>query len=131
MSGEKEKKGDRRLLYVVAGVIIAIVALGLFFALNIPALLNPPKPEIISTYGYDGFQGLNYVIFVDVTVKNNGGEGWITVYAEISGAGKYEKQQQRIYLSSGETQALHFVFDVSFWGVLFSQVTYRAWAVPG
>jgi hypothetical protein len=73
---------------------------------------------------------LNYVAYVDVGVKNNGGEGWITVYVEIEGAGKYEKKEQRIYVASGETRQLQFVFDISLWNALFSSMTYRAWAIP-
>ena len=68
--------------------------------------------------GYESFQGLNYVFVVDVTVRNNGADGWIKVYAEISGAGRYEKQDQRIYLANGKSKRLRFVFDISFWGAL-------------
>lgn len=107
---------------IIAGIIVASFIL-------FSNILNRPKPEIVSTYGHEGFQELDYVCFVEVTVKNNGGDGWIKVFAEISGAGKYEKQDQRIYLASGESQDLIFTFDISFWGVLFSSITYRAWAV--
>lgn len=119
--------------WIVVGVVIGIVVLASFILLLNPLsrILNPPKPEIVSKYGHDGFQGLNYVLYVDVTVRNNGGEGWIKVFADISGAGKYEKQEQRVYLKSGETKDLTFVFDISFLGTLFSlgDITYRAWAV--
>lgn len=71
------------------------------------------------------------MLYVDVTVRNNGGEGWIKVFADVSGAGKYEKQDDRVYLGSGEAKDLTFVFDISFLGTLFSlgDLTYRAWAV--
>lgn len=71
------------------------------------------------------------MLFVEVTVRNNGGDGWIKVFADISGAGKYEKQEQRIYLRNGETRDLVFIFDISFLRTLFSlgDITYRAWAV--
>ena len=65
-----------------------------------------------------------------MTVRNKGADGWIRVYAEISGAGRYEKQDQRIYLASGESKTLQFVFDISLWGALTNPViSYRAWAV--
>ncbi|MFX0203670.1 MAG: hypothetical protein ACFFCW_46825 [Candidatus Hodarchaeota archaeon] len=90
---------------------------------------NPPNPEILYTNGYDGFQGTNYVGFVEATVRNQGGDGWIRVYAEISGAGKYEKRDQRVYLRTGERATVTFVFDLSFWGALFSSTNYKVWAV--
>jgi len=81
--------------------------------------------------GYESLQGLlNYVYKVDVTVKNNGADGTCMVYAEISGAGRYEKKYQRIYLTNGESRSLQFVFDISLWGAITSpSITYRAWAV--
>lgn len=119
--------------WIVVGVVIGIVIVASFILLLNPLsrILNPPRPEIVSKYGHDGFQGLNYVLYVEVTVRNNGGEGWIKVFADISGAGKYEKQEQRVYLRTVETKDLNFVFDISFLGTLFSlgDITYRAWAV--
>ena len=116
---------------VIVGVLVTIgVALVIIAVVVIP-LLNRPKPDIILLNGHDGFQGLNYVVFVDVNVKNNGAEGWVTTYAELSGGGRYEEQNQRIYLASGETKQLQFVFDVTIWNSLFSSMTYRAWTVVG
>jgi len=114
--------------WIVVGIVIGIVVIAsLIFAYNI---LNRPKPEITLVNGYESFQGLNYVCKVDVTVKNNGADGWIKVYAEISGAGRYEKQEERIYLANGGSRSLQFVFDISLWGAISSpSITYRAWAV--
>jgi hypothetical protein len=125
----KPKKSPMK--WIVIGVVIGIVIVASFILLLNPLsrIINPPRPEIVSKYGHDGFQGLNYVIYVDVTVRNNGGDGWIKAFAEVSGAGKYEKQEERVYLRNGETEDLNFVFDVSVWGVLFSSITYRVWAV--
>lgn len=131
MSEAEPKKSATK--WIVIGIVIGIVIVASFFLLLNPlsSILNPPRPEIVSKYGHDGFQGLNYVLFVEVTVRNNGGDGWIKVFADISGAGKYEKQEQRIYLRNGETRDLDFIFDISFLGTLFSlgDITYRAWAV--
>ena len=108
--------------------IIVIVSIYTVYTILIP-LINRPKPDITLLDGHDGFQGLNYVVYVDVGVKNNGGEGWITVYAELNSAGRYEEKNQRIFIASGEAKQLQFVFDVSFWSTAFSSMTYRAWAV--
>ena len=118
--------------WVVVGVIIGIVILASLVLLYGPLshILNPPRPEVTMVQGYSSLQGLNIVFIVDSTVKNNGGDGWVEVYAEISGYGKYEKQDQRIYLPSGESKTLKFTFDVSLWGILGSpSITYRSWAV--
>jgi len=127
---QPERRKTSPAVYVTVGIIVFSVIIALIFIVSNLPQLNPPRPEIISTNGYDGFQGLNYVLYIDVNVKNNGGSGYVIVYAEISGAGKYEKKESTIYLSSGQTQDVHFTFDVSFWGALLSQITYRAWAVP-
>lgn len=116
---------------VLVGVLVTVSVVLVIFAVVLMPLLNRPRPDIVLTNGHDGFQGLNYVIYVDVKVKNNGGEGWVTVYAELSGGGRYEEQNQRIYLASGETRQLQFVFDVTVWNALFSSMSYSAWAVVG
>jgi len=112
---------------IVIGIIV-IASIYVIYSTLIP-FINRPKPDIVLLDGHDGFQGLDYVVYVDVGVKNNGGDGWVTVYAELRGGGRYEEKNERIYLASGETKQLQFVFDVSFWSSLFSSMTYRAWVV--
>ncbi len=119
--------------WVAVGIVLGIVIIGSFFLLSGPLtkLLNPPRPEITYKNGHDGFQGLNYVMYVDVTVRNNGGNGWIVVYSDLDVGGRYEKQDERIYLNNGETKDLTFTFDVTFLGTLFNlgNAEYRVWAV--
>ena len=91
--------------------------------------MNRPRPDITLLDGHDGFQGLNYVVYVDVGVKNYGGDGWVYVYAELRSGGRYEEKNDRIYIASGETKQLQFVFDVGFWNTVFSSMTYKAWAI--
>ncbi len=67
--------------WIAVGVVIGIVIIA-----SLVLLYSRPKPEIISVYGHEGLYGLNYVYYVEVTVRNNGGDGWIKVFAEISGA---------------------------------------------
>jgi len=113
-------KESRWPLYTA--VILAVIALILIgvYALNLPSKLNPPRPEIISMNSHEGFVGLNYVIYVDATIRNNGGEGWVKVIAELW-CGGYEKQEQKIYMKAGETQNIRFTFDVR----LFQCFIYR------
>ena len=119
--------------WIGVGIVIAIIVVAsiyVAYSVLIP-LINRPKPDIILLNGHDGFQGLNYVVYVDVDVKNNGGDGWVTVYAELTGGGRYEEKNERIFLASGETKQLQFVFDVSFWSSVFSSMTYEARAEVG
>jgi len=110
----------------ITGIAIAIIVVSIV----VFSLAIRPRPEIVLVNGHDGFQGLNYVAFVDVGVRNNGGDGWVTVYAELRGSGYYGELNKRVYLASGETKNLQFVFDISFWNQGFSALSYKAWAVP-
>jgi hypothetical protein len=121
-----QKKPIRKdvLIAVLVMVGVALVIL----ALVVIPILNSPKPEITVLTGYESFQGLNYVFKVDVTVKNNGAEGTVTVHAQINGAGRYETQEQSIHLDSSESKSLQFVFDISLWGSLTQpSISYKAW----
>jgi hypothetical protein len=114
---------------IIVGIAIITIVLVSVFLFVFSTFINKPNPQITLVNGYEGFQGLNYVWYVDVSVKNNGASGWVKVYAEISGAGKYEQKDQRIYLGNGETDSLQFVFDISILGSLGNPtITYRAWA---
>ena len=110
--------------------LLAIASNPALLSSNPAAVFNPPKPEITSVSGYDSLEGFDYVFKVDATVKNNGGAGSITVFAEINGAGRYEKLSKTVYLSKGESQLLNFKFDISVWGSLGNPtINYKAWAV--
>ena len=92
-----------------------------------------PNPEITLVTGYMAFQGVESCIYVvDVTVKNNGSEGWVAVRCEISSPGMYEMQTQRIYLTSRESQSLQFEFYIYKSPHTHPDIckisSYRAWA---
>jgi hypothetical protein len=109
-------------------VIAIVVSIGVVSFSLVP-IVNSPKPEITMVDGHDGFQGLNYVYYVDTTIKNNGVNGWVTVYAEINGGGRYEKQDRQVYLGNGESKSETFAFDISFLGALSdSSIRYKTWA---
>lgn len=125
--GEVEQKKSSKTKIIVASIIaIVIVAVTVYILLDMIVL--GPNPEITLVDGHGGLQGLDYVHYVDVKVTNHGGEGWVTVYAEINGP-RYEEQNQRIYMEEGDTKDLQFVFDL---GILdsLSSVTSKAWAMP-
>ena len=126
-----EEKPKYPMKWIVVGITIGIVIIAsIVLAFNfLNPLVNRPRPDITLLDGHDGFQGLNYVVYVDVGVKNLGGDGWVIVYAELRSGGRYEEKNERIYMASGETKQLQFVYDVGFWNTVFSSMTYKAWAV--
>ena len=114
---------------VLVGTVLIIIVLVSVVAFVFLTFVNKPKPQITLVDGYEGFQGFNYVYYVDVSVKNNGVDGWIRVYAEINGAGRVEQQDKRVYVASGQSNSLQFVFDISLWGALSNPtISSRAWA---
>jgi uncharacterized protein (TIGR02588 family) len=126
---EKKPFGKSIIIGVLVVVIIALVVFAFVFLIPI---INRPKPEVALVNGYGVFQGSINQYIIDVTVKNNGANGWVRVYAEINGTGIYEKQDQRIYLASSESKSLQFVFYIQ--GALpflsTSPINYKAWTVP-
>ncbi|HUW47303.1 MAG TPA: hypothetical protein VMW36_00985 [Patescibacteria group bacterium] len=114
---------------LLVGTVLTIIVLIAILAFVFLPFINKPKPQVTLVNGHEGFQGLNYVYYVDVSVRNSGVDGWIKVYAEINGAGRYETQDKRVYVASGQTNSLQFVFDITLWGALSNPtVSYRAWA---
>ncbi len=132
-----DNKGSKNKV-VLAGITVVIVVSMLvivfLFMFQSGLIGNPfgPQPEVTMVSGHEGTQGFNYVYYVTVNVKNNGNAGYITVYAEINGAGRYEKQDQRIYVGTEDSKSLTFTFDISVWGSLTNpSITYKAWATAG
>jgi hypothetical protein len=124
------KKRFSKVLLV--GTVLIIIVLVAVVAFVYFVFVNIPKPQITLVSGHEGFQGLNYVYYVDVSVKNNGVDGWIRVYAEINGAGRVEQQDKRVYVAGGQSNSLQFVFDISLLGSLSNPtISYRAWANAG
>lgn len=114
----------------IAVVVIAIIVLAIVAYAFLPKL-SGPDPQITMTNGREGFSGLNYVYYVDATVKNNGASGYVTVYGEINGAGRYEQKSTNLYLENGQSQSITLTFDISVLGSLSNpSISYRAWANP-
>jgi len=125
------------LLIIIATIIVELYLL--LYVLNPPSKsntlntivkLNLPNPEVISEKaqywlqigsfaigvsggGGGGITKVYHNVIVDATVRNNGGEGWVKIVAEVW-CGKYEKQEQKIYMKAGETQNIRFTFSFVF-----------------
>lgn len=114
--------------WMVLGLLVGIVFLSSFVYVTFEP--NQPRPKITEKNGYESFQDQNRIYIVDATVKNTGNDGWVEASARIYVAGKYMRQDQRIFLAGDENKTLQFIFDISFWGAKASpSVGYRAWAV--
>ncbi len=132
----KSTKKDSEAWIVVLVVSLAVGFLLIIIALSSftssPSILSSgPRPEVVGIYGKEGFEGLNYVFYVYVTVENKGDDGLVTVYAEVYTSDYYERKHQTIYMKHGERTTLTFTFDISALGAMVSGIRYRAWAVPG
>lgn len=89
-------------------------------------MVNPTDVEIIGRSTRTGFEGFDYVMYVDVTVDNRGGESKATIWVSLTQGGNQWTKNQAIYLSQRETRDLTFSFnEVSFWSI--SDLNYRIW----
>lgn len=129
-----DSKGSKNkivLAGIAAVIVVSVLVLVFLFMFQSGMVGNPfgPQPEVILVSGHIGAQGLNYVYYVDANVRNNGNAGYVTVYAEINGAGRTEQQDQRVYVGTEDSRSLTFTFDISLWGSpTDASITYKAWA---
>jgi len=115
---------------IIAGVVIA--ALIVFFTLGLGGIQQgvqrtlPPDVQVTSKNARTGYVGLDYTVWVDVSVHNYGGAGTVTVWAEvIQGSNSWTKSQS-IYLDAKGSSDLTFEFrEVSFWTLDSGQ--YAVW----
>ncbi len=113
--------------FLILGIVALLLVVGLSGCTESPSeIFNPPQVEVTSRTIRDGYEGLDYVVYVDCTVKNSGGSGKVTVYAKVTQGSSYWQREQQIYINDGESRDLSFTFkEVSFWTL--EGVTYRAW----
>jgi cytochrome c oxidase assembly protein Cox11 len=116
---EEVKVKKHRKKSLIASIMVGVLV-GVAFTL---AVLWKPVPELTRVEGYALEQANVFV--VEATVKNNGREGYVVVYAEINCTSKFERQEQTVYLLSGETKDVMFTFNVTQWTEV---ITYRVWA---
>lgn len=104
----------------IAGIAITVViVLIVVFALapklittveQIVQKINPPLVIITSENARTGTVGLDYVIWIDVSVYNEGGSGTVVVWAEAGQGSSDWKKSKTIYLSSDSLRDLTFEF---------------------
>jgi hypothetical protein len=90
-------------------------------------IVNSTNVEIIGRSTRTGFEGFDYVMYVDVTIYNRGSEGKATLWVSLTQGSNQWTKNQAIFLSQGETRDLTFSFkEISYWSI--SGITYRVWA---
>jgi len=121
-----EKKTFAAVVIVII-VAVAIIIVGIGNIINLFQRAIPPDVEIISKSYREGFEGFDYVIYVDATVYNRGGSGTVTVWAELTQGSDSWKKTQTVHLEAKESKDLTFTFrEVSFWSIEGGG-TYRVW----
>ena len=68
---------------IVIGTAVLFLIVGLSGCTDVCNIVNPPDADIISESTRDGYEGLDYVVYIDVTVYNQGGDGKATVWAKL------------------------------------------------
>lgn len=113
----------------IIGIIIILMLIALCGCTeinkNIDDMVNPPDVNVICKSTREGYEGIDYVIYIDVTVYNQGGDGKATVWSKITQDGNQWSKKQTIYIDGEETLDLTFTYrEISFWG---SGGSYKVW----
>lgn len=119
---------------------LLIILLGVFLLIALSAgciTVNKPPPQssqpfveqpifrIMSKNARDGYEGIDYVLYIDLTIYNSGGSGSKTIWCKLEQNHNFWTKQQSIYLQKGDTQQLTFTFrEMSFWD---GSGTYTIW----
>ena len=97
-------------------VVIGILLVGFGPILNLVQRAQPPNVQITSKNARTGMAGLDYVVWIDVSVYNSGGMGTVTVWAKVTQGSNSWTKTQSVNLGLKETKALTFTFnEFSFW----------------
>lgn len=127
MTEKTSRKGLYIAVAVIAVVIVAAVLVVEFTQRGgFRGVINPPNVKIVSRDLDTTLEGLDYVAYVYVTVKNEGGAGSATVYVKVMQGGDSWTKSRSVYLDSGESSDLTFKFsEIEFWTTY--GVTYTVW----
>ncbi len=76
---------------------------------TVAEVLNQPAPEIVGATSRSGSPGLDYTVWIDCTVRNNGDTGEITLVAELRN-GEFWRKREVISLSADTERLVTFAF---------------------
>lgn len=89
-----------------SALVIGLLCIGGLGCNEVRARVTPPSPRIVSQRATDGFAGFDYTYNVSCTVRNEGGDGQVTVTAEL---GQW-KQSRSVRLVADAQEAIDFTF---------------------
>jgi hypothetical protein len=102
-------------IFVIVMVLVFLVV-GFSGCQDISETINPPSIIVSSETDTEGYEGLDKVGYVEVTVTNNGGEGRGTVNVIVTQGQKQWAKTQNVYLKNGESETITFKFkEIEFW----------------
>ena len=69
---------------------------------GVAKLANQPAPEIVGEASRDGTTGfLDYTVWIDCTVRNNGADGDITVEGELRSTDGFWNKRATVFVAAG------------------------------
>ena len=87
--------------------------------------ISPPSVRIISTNSRSGFEGFNFVVYLDVEILCETGSGNIEVWSYIDQDSSVYQKYRSIHVSSGQTYRMTFSYpEATFWSLTGQ---YRVW----
>jgi uncharacterized membrane protein len=123
---------SKATIAAVAIILVAVAILGLLILQQRGGgggILPSPKPHftIEGRNLRTAVEGLDYVAYIDVTVKNDGdAAGAATVYVKVMQGGNYWQKDTSVYLNSGETKTVTLRFsEVGLWTA--NPISYDVW----
>jgi hypothetical protein len=106
---------NKKIVLLIAVLFVSIVFLSGCFD-QISETVNPPDMRLTGQYKREGYEGLDRVGYVDITVTNNGGKGTNTVYVKVIQGNNQWTKGQTVTLNNGESTDLIFRFpEIEFW----------------
>lgn len=109
---------------VLGSIAVGIVVVVLLFVFGLGGIQQafhrtlPPDVEITSKHARTGYVGLDYTVWVDVSVHNYGGSGTVTVWVKLTQGSNEWTKSQTIYLDAKASEDLTFEFrELSFWSL--------------
>ncbi len=112
----------------ILSIVLILISIGLLSGCTKPtgSSISSSSVDIVSQSTRTGYEGLNYVVYVDTTVYNKGDDGAVTVWTILTQGNNKWSQNQAIYIKNGESRDLTFTFrEVNFWTL--NSGTYRIW----
>lgn len=102
---------------IILVIVVLLICVGLSGCIDqISETINPPDMKLISQYKRETYEGADRVGYVDITVKNDGGEGSSTIYVKVTQGSNQWTKEQTVTLDNGESRDLSFRFaEIEFW----------------